>query len=366
VQCACDEHGRPELAWLCDVYAMFMRRPLSPLRQNSSDPLDFIRTRPAFPGNFFLEISTRWSRHSRSSLMVDASAGSASELAREGVADRMEIDMGLAGLAGLAAVAGDSASSPHRARASGGSSPGNGRDAAANTLADMMSVDRGAHHASLRTSALRESAMRASAPAMMHHGLAGCYEHTATYPHTVHPVAQPMQHGQPQAVAASPLSLGHPSARAPSQRGLVLHITEHTVHRIDELRRDSSAAPFAVRVPPQVDPRRTDASESQQRFAAAASSEHTEMVVSNLRLFSLSVALFDSWGARVTALPGGQEVLLRADLIYENGLRVEQLGTQEPPLVGKTELLSVQGQVSASPSPGTLIISLSCAPRPLQ
>ncbi|KAJ1615617.1 hypothetical protein T492DRAFT_897348 [Pavlovales sp. CCMP2436] len=70
-----------------------------------------------------------------------------------------------------------------------------------------------------------------------------------------------------------------------------------------------------------------------------------EMVVSNLRLFSMSVALFDAGGVRVTALPGGQELLLRAELIYENGLPVETLGAQEPPLVGKTELGLANGQV---------------------
>ena len=46
------------------------------------------------------------------------------------------------------------------------------------------------------------------------------------------------------------------------------------------------------------------------------------MVVSNLRLFTLAVALIGVDGERVTALPDGRELLMRAELIYENGLPV--------------------------------------------
>mmetsp|Transcript_10238 Transcript_10238/g.25783 ORF Transcript_10238/g.25783 Transcript_10238/m.25783 type:complete len:333 (-) Transcript_10238:30-1028(-) len=234
--------------------------------------------------------------------------------------------------------AGDHTSEPPR------SSPGRqGHNAAASTLADMMGVDAGRDY---------PASMRMSAPAVMRStpsagNYVPRYEHSTAHPHRAQPAAQLLRQGQPQVAAFPhrPSFKGQPvrqaaphgqlSARASlSQRGLVLHITEHTVHRID-----------TVLSTPSVDLRRADMSES-QRFDGAGASDHMEMVVSNLRLFSMSVALFDAGGVRVTALPGGQELLLRAELIYENGLPVETLGAQEPPLVGKTELGLANGQAN--------------------
>jgi len=89
--------------------------------------------------------------------------------------------------------------------------------------------------------------------------------------------------------------------------GRHLQIMDHTVHRIDT-------------------------------NIKANGEEEKEMVVSNLRHFTLKIGVIDrSGGGRETELP------LKAELLYENGQLVEQLATCEPLLVGKTQVVALQG-----------------------
>lgn len=161
--------------------------------------------------------------------------------------------------------------------------------------------------------------------------------------------ADPPAHASPGQVAAE---------RRGAQRSLMLHIIEHTVHRIDHVQSTPSVSarmpdvstalasipptwltrsppaprgeltrpthPYHGRLPRQVDLRRSAPADVEVLRAdgAAATDRHAEMVVSNLRLFALSVALFDAEGERVLALPGDRELVTRAELIYENGLPV--------------------------------------------
>jgi len=81
--------------------------------------------------------------------------------------------------------------------------------------------------------------------------------------------------------------------------GRHLQILDHTVHRIDTHTRNNGE-------------------------------EEKEMVVSNLRHFTLKIGVLDPrmGVGREAELP------LKAELLYENGLLVEQLATCEPLLVG--------------------------------
>jgi len=90
--------------------------------------------------------------------------------------------------------------------------------------------------------------------------------------------------------------------------GRHLQILDHTVHRIDA-------------------------------HTKASGEEEKEMVVSNLRHFTLKIGVLDPrmGMGRETELP------LKAELLYENGQLVEQLATCEPLLVGKTEVVAMQG-----------------------
>merc|ERR1719174_3302299 len=89
--------------------------------------------------------------------------------------------------------------------------------------------------------------------------------------------------------------------------GRHLQIMDHTVHRIDT-------------------------------NIKANGEEEKEMVVSNLRHFTLKIGVIDrSGGGHEAELP------LKAELLYENGQLVEQLATCEPLLVGKTEVVAMQG-----------------------
>jgi len=90
--------------------------------------------------------------------------------------------------------------------------------------------------------------------------------------------------------------------------GRHLQILDHTVHRIDTHTRNNGE-------------------------------EEKEMVVSNLRHFTLKIGVLDPrmGVGREAELP------LRAELLYENGQLVEQLATCEPLLVGKTEVVAMQG-----------------------
>jgi len=90
--------------------------------------------------------------------------------------------------------------------------------------------------------------------------------------------------------------------------GRHLQILDHTVHRIDT-------------------------------NTKANGEEEKEMVVSNLRHFTLKIGVLDPrcGVGRETELP------LKAELLYENGQLVEQLATCEPLLVGKTQVVAMQG-----------------------
>ena len=90
--------------------------------------------------------------------------------------------------------------------------------------------------------------------------------------------------------------------------GRYLQILDHTVHRID------------VHTMPN-------------------GTEEREMVVSNLRHFTFKIGVFDPRIGQCTDC----DLPLKAELLYENGQPVEQLATCEPLLVGKTEVVSMQG-----------------------
>jgi len=64
-----------------------------------------------------------------------------------------------------------------------------------------------------------------------------------------------------------------------------------------------------------------------------------ELVVSNLRPFTLKVGVHDALDMPILdcALP------LRASLLYENGLPVKQTSSSEPLLVGETDVVALQG-----------------------
>ena len=108
-----------------------------------------------------------------------------------------------------------------------------------------------------------------------------------------------------------PLSGGSFRSLVPQQMpgpGRHLQILDHTVHRIDA-------------------------------HTKANGEEEKEMVVSNLRHFNLKIGVYDP---RIGVGREG-ELPLKAELLYENGQLVEQLATCEPLLVGKTEVVAMQG-----------------------
>merc|ERR1719231_1978784 len=108
-----------------------------------------------------------------------------------------------------------------------------------------------------------------------------------------------------------PLSGGNFRSLVPSQLpgpGRHLQILDHTVHRIDA-------------------------------HTKANGEEEKEMVVSNLRHFNLKIGVLDPR----TIMGRDAELPLKAELLYENGQLVEQLATCEPLLVGKTEVVAMQG-----------------------
>ena len=67
--------------------------------------------------------------------------------------------------------------------------------------------------------------------------------------------------------------------------------------------------------------------------------QEEELVVSNLRPFTLKVGVHDHLDQPILdcSLP------LRASLLYENGLPVKQTSTSEPLLVGETDVVALQG-----------------------
>merc|ERR550514_20845 len=90
--------------------------------------------------------------------------------------------------------------------------------------------------------------------------------------------------------------------------GRHLQILDHTVHRIDA-------------------------------HTKANGEEEKEMVVSNLRHFNLKIGVLDPR----MGVGRDAELPLKAELLYENGQLVEQLATCEPLLVGKTDVVAMQG-----------------------
>merc|ERR1719324_1001104 len=90
--------------------------------------------------------------------------------------------------------------------------------------------------------------------------------------------------------------------------GRHLQILDHTVHRIDA-------------------------------HTKANGEEEKEMVVSNLRHFNLKIGVLDPR----MGIGRDAELPLKAELLYENGQLVEQLATCEPLLVGKTDVVAMQG-----------------------
>lgn len=107
-----------------------------------------------------------------------------------------------------------------------------------------------------------------------------------------------------------PLSMpgrGMPAQHLPGP-GRHLQILDHTVHRIDT-------------------------------NTKANGEEEKEMVVSNLRHFTLKIGVLDPR----CGVGRADELPLKAELLYENGQLVEQLATCEPLLVGKTQVVAMQG-----------------------
>merc|ERR1719201_1593030 len=98
-----------------------------------------------------------------------------------------------------------------------------------------------------------------------------------------------------------------PTAQLPGP-GRHLQILDHTVRRIDA-------------------------------HTKANGEEEKEMVVSNLRHFNLKIGVLDPR----MGVGRDAELPLKAELLYENGQFVEQLATCEPLLVGKTEVVAMQG-----------------------
>merc|ERR1719428_2320502 len=98
-----------------------------------------------------------------------------------------------------------------------------------------------------------------------------------------------------------------PTPQLPSP-GRHLQILDHTVHRIDA-------------------------------HTKANGEEEKEMVVSNLRHFTLKIGVVDPRHG----VGRDAELPLKAELLYENGQLVEQLATCEPLLVGKTDVVAMQG-----------------------
>merc|ERR1719472_153079 len=128
--------------------------------------------------------------------------------------------------------------------------------------------------------------------------------HSRMHPGAMHPG---MPNGlPPQAAMVGNRSL-MPAPQLPGP-GRHLQIVDHTVHRIDT-------------------------------HTKANGEEEKEMVVSNLRHFTLKIGVFDPQ----MGLGRDAELPLKAELLYENGQLVEQLATCEPLLVGKTEVVAMQG-----------------------
>jgi len=154
-------------------------------------------------------------------------------------------------------------------------------------------------------------APRAAAP--MHPGQQhvayqnGQMQHQAYAPTTAGVVSMGY-HGH-MAMPQQPMAQGAPvhSGSAP-MASRKLKIVEHHVHRIDTHTKDNGEP-------------------------------EEELVVSNLRSFTLKVAVVD-----VNEMPiMDSELPLQATLLYENGLPVKQLSNSEPLLVGEPEVVALQG-----------------------
>ena len=113
--------------------------------------------------------------------------------------------------------------------------------------------------------------------------------------------------GHPLASSSLPARVIMPTSQLPGP-GRHLQILDHVVHRIDNVAKPNG--------------------DTEQ-----------EMVVSNLRHFTLKIGVLDPR----CGIGRDAELPLRAELLYENGQLVEQLATCEPLLVGKTEVVALQG-----------------------
>ena len=113
--------------------------------------------------------------------------------------------------------------------------------------------------------------------------------------------------GHPLASSSLPARGIMPTSQLPGP-GRHLQILDHVVHRIDNVAKPNG--------------------DTEQ-----------EMVVSNLRHFTLKIGVLDPR----CGIGRDAELPLRAELLYENGQLVEQLATCEPLLVGKTEVVALQG-----------------------
>jgi len=108
-------------------------------------------------------------------------------------------------------------------------------------------------------------------------------------------------------VAAAP-STAASSSTAVVSTGRRLKILEHRVHKVESRTKENGE-------------------------------QEEELVVSNLRPFTLKVGVHDHRDQPLAdcSLP------LRASLLYENGLPVRQTSTSEPLLVGETDVVALQG-----------------------
>lgn len=107
------------------------------------------------------------------------------------------------------------------------------------------------------------------------------------------------------AMPQTPQMMAAPALHGPGRH---LQILDHTVHRIDTLLKSDGH-------------------------------KEKEMVVSNLRHFTLKIGVLDPQ----QGIGSGSDLPLRAELLYENGQLVEHQATCEPLLVGKTEVVALNG-----------------------
>jgi len=112
----------------------------------------------------------------------------------------------------------------------------------------------------------------------------------------------------PAPAVSTASSSAQPHSTAVVASGRKLKILEHRVHKVEMRQKENGE-------------------------------QEDELVVSNLRPFTLKVGVHDALDMPILdcALP------LRATLLYENGLPVKQTSSSEPLLVGETDVVALQG-----------------------